>query len=41
MLKVDTHSVDSLDERNRLLYRFADEYGLDSYDGMDVGPIEN
>ncbi|KAF1706464.1 hypothetical protein CSC71_14325 [Pseudoxanthomonas sangjuensis] len=36
--KVEIHSPDTLDQRNRQLYRFADEQGLDSYDGMDVGP---
>jgi Regulator of ribonuclease activity B len=38
--KVETHSVDSLHERNEALSRFAEENGLDSYDGMDVGPVE-
>ncbi len=36
--RVETHSVDSLLARNDELYDFADEFGLDSYDGMDVGP---
>src|SRR6266567_263717 len=34
----ERHTVDSLDARNRELYRFAEEFGLESYDGMDVGP---
>jgi len=34
----ERHTVDSLDTRNQELYRFAGEYGLESYDGMDVGP---
>jgi hypothetical protein len=38
--RVETHTVSSLDARNRLLYRFADEQALDSYDGMDVGPVK-
>jgi hypothetical protein len=38
--KVEVHTPDSLDERNQALYRFADEQGLDSYDGMDVGPVD-
>ena len=36
--KVETHSVDSLDKINLIFYEFAETYGLDSYDGMDVGP---
>jgi hypothetical protein len=38
--KIETHTVASLDARNHLLYRFADEQALDSYDGMDVGPVK-
>jgi hypothetical protein len=38
--KVEKHTVASLDARNHLLYRFADEQHLDSYDGMDVGPVQ-
>lgn len=38
--KEELHTVDSLDARNQELYRFADEFGLESYDGMDVGPID-
>ena len=34
---VEQHSVDTLDRRNRELYEFAVQSGLDSYDGMDVG----
>jgi len=37
--KEETHSPDSLFERNRQLYAFADQHNLDTYDGMDVGPI--
>jgi hypothetical protein len=37
----EQHTVDSLDARNRELYRFAEEFALESYDGMDVGPIKN
>ena len=36
--KVEIHTVDSLHNRNIELYRFANEQGIDSYDGMDVGP---
>lgn len=38
--RIETHTVSSLDARNQLLYRFADEQALDSYDGMDVGPVQ-
>jgi hypothetical protein len=37
--KVEIHTVDSLHNRNIELYRFASEQGIDSYDGMDVGPV--
>jgi hypothetical protein len=37
--RVEVHTPDSLYERNRALYKFADDHGLDSYDGMDVGPV--
>ncbi|WP_330959357.1 ribonuclease E inhibitor RraB [Photobacterium sp. 53610] len=36
--KVETHTPESLHQRNHEFYRFASELGLDSYDGMDVGP---
>jgi hypothetical protein len=36
--KVERHTVDSLDERNAEFYAFAKQQGLESYDGMDVGP---
>lgn len=36
--RIETHSPRSLDARNDELYIFAHEFGLDSYDGMDVGP---
>jgi hypothetical protein len=35
--RTERHTVDSLDELNQRLYRFADDHGL-TYDGMDVGP---
>jgi hypothetical protein len=38
--KEEIHSPESLHERNRLLGAFSDRYGLDRYDGMDVGPIK-
>src|SRR5262245_22939460 len=36
--KVETHSPQSLHARNAQLYELADRFGLESYDGMDVGP---
>ena len=39
--KEETHTPESLDARNDELYVFAARHGLDSYDGMDVGPIKN
>ena len=38
--KNEHHSAESLDKRNDELYLFAHELGLDSYDGMDVGPVK-
>jgi len=35
--RVETHSPDSLHERNQEFYRMANEYSA-NYDGMDVGP---
>ena len=37
--KVERHTANTLFERNRVLYRFAEEHGLESYDGMDAGPV--
>ena len=37
--KIETHSVDSLDKTNLAFYEFAEKHGLDTYDGMDVGPV--
>lgn len=37
--KIETHSVDSLYNRNTELESFAREHALDTYDGMDVGPV--
>jgi len=37
--KEEVHTPQSLEKRNDELYRFAAECGLDSYDGMDVGPL--
>jgi hypothetical protein len=38
--KIEVHTPDTLHERNRALYKFARSHDLDSYDGMDVGPVE-
>lgn len=38
--KAERHSVDSLEQRTRELYALADQYGIESYDGMEVGPLE-
>jgi hypothetical protein len=38
--KEEVHTPDTLHERNRILYEFAADHQLDSYDGMDVGPVE-
>ena len=38
--KEEIHTVDSLLARNAELYRFAEEFDLEEYDGMDVGPIQ-
>lgn len=38
--KEETHTPASLDARNDELYQFAYAQGLDCYDGMDIGPIE-
>lgn len=35
----EQHTVDSLHARNQELYRFAEEHGIEAYDGMDVGPV--
>lgn len=37
--KVEIHNSKSLDKRNDEFYVFAHKNGLDSYDGMDVGPV--
>ncbi len=37
--KIETHSVDSLYDRNAEFYKFAQSNDIESYDGMDVGPV--
>ena len=39
--KTETHSPLTLHERNQQLYAFAKLHRLRSYDGMDVGPIND
>lgn len=36
--RVEHLTVDSLDRRNAELSQFAEQHGLRTYDGMDVGP---
>ncbi len=36
--RVETHSPDSLHQRNQKLERLADKYSV-NYDGMDAGPV--
>ena len=37
--KIEVHTADSLNERNMHFYKFAEQQGLETYDGMDVGPV--
>jgi hypothetical protein len=37
--RIETHSPITLDATNDKLYIFAASFGLDSYDGMDIGPV--
>ena len=38
--KVELHTAASLHERNTSFYGLAERFGVESYDGMDVGPAE-
>ena len=38
--KVELHTAASLHERNTSFYGLAERFGIESYDGMDVGPAE-
>ncbi len=38
--KVEPHTPESLNERNQAFYVLAEKYGIESYDGMDVGPAK-
>jgi hypothetical protein len=37
--KVEHHTPESLDRRNQELNELADHFHIESYDGMDVGPL--
>ena len=37
--RVETHSPETLHSRNAKLAGLADELGVATYDGMDVGPV--
>jgi hypothetical protein len=37
--RVEVHSPRSLARRNQELNALADKFGVESYDGMDVGPV--
>jgi hypothetical protein len=38
--RVEAHDVHTLHEANQAHYKLAAAYGLASYDGMDVGPVD-
>lgn len=37
--KIEKHTPQTLHIRNSELYQVAEEFDLESYDGMDVGPV--
>lgn len=37
--RVEHHTPESLHHRNQDFYRLAEHFHLESYDGMDVGPV--
>ncbi|UOK41614.1 MULTISPECIES: ribonuclease E inhibitor RraB [Flavobacterium] len=39
--KIEIHTPNSLDARNKYFYELADKYGLESYDGFDIGNIDS
>jgi hypothetical protein len=39
--RAERHTVDSLDSRNVELHGLATRFGVEGYDGMDVGEIDN
>lgn len=40
MSREEIHTPKTLDQRNGALYLLASRLGVDSYDGMDIGPIQ-
>jgi hypothetical protein len=38
--KAEHHTPESLNQRNLEFYKLASHFKLESYDGMDVGPVE-
>ena len=38
--KIERHTPDSLLARNAELYKLAADFGLEDYDGMDVGAVD-
>jgi Regulator of ribonuclease activity B len=41
MERVEKHTPETLHARNLELYALAERHGIDSYDGMDVGPVDD
>ena len=39
--KLEIHDSYSLDKRNDEFYNLSSKEGIDSYDGMDVGPVNH
>jgi len=39
--KIEIHDSQSLDKRNDEFYIFSSREGIESYDGMDVGPVDH
>jgi hypothetical protein len=39
--RVEQHSVESLHARNLELYKVAEQFNIQDYDGMDVGAIDS
>ena len=37
--KIELHTSDTLHKLNQKFYQFADDHQIESYDGMDVGPV--
>jgi hypothetical protein len=37
--RIEAHTPQSLDARNREFERLAEQHGVADYDGMDVGPV--